>query len=248
MKNKKKILVILIIVIIVLAIMSFIVVINKNRNTNNENWENPYVEPNKEEINYQENITTEGIKKENGYKANTDLYQVDTEYDGRKVLNVKANIQFKVAFAGIIKTKLQQINEVDEIFNNNYPQKNGIWVENESKEKILNLIKTNTNSNYKIDENGYLVIENKNQQNENDKILEKAINSNKINILAMNSFYYEVDNATGNITEYPFEKLDAYQSYEKIVNDEDSIIIITTNSKNKLNNNEILEGIMQALK
>lgn len=248
MKKKKKAITISIISIIAIICLVLIVLMNRKNNKceMEENWENPYTELNKEEVEYQDNISINEIKEELGMKADNDLYEVNTEYDGRKVLNIKANIQYKVAFAGIIKQKIPQMDEVDKIVNENHPSENGVWIEEQSRDKFLEILKENTNSEYKINENGYLTIENKKQQNDNDKKLEKMIHLNKKIILTINNFYYEVDNVTGEIVEYPFEKLDNYQVYDKITYENNSIIVITTNLNNKLTNKEILEELVQA--
>lgn len=205
-----------------------------NANTNNETTN--------EEI---QKIIINEIKEETGLSADNNLYEVNTEYDGRKVLNIKTDIQYKVAFAGIIKKQKPQMDELDNMLNSNHPIKNGIWVDKNSSEGILKLLSSSANSIYRIDEDGYLTLEEKGQQNENDKIIEKAISSDKKIILTINSLYYEVDNITGEIVEYPFEKLDNYQAFDEIKSDNNSIIVITTNSENKLTNKEIIEEILQ---
>lgn len=188
------------------------------------------------------------LKEENGLYADDNLYQIDREYDGREVLNINRNIQYKVALAGIVKKEIPKLSEINETFKKYNPVNNGIWVEEKSRNKVLELLKKNTNSKYLINEDGYLVIEKKENQNENDKIIEKAINSSKKIIFTISDFYYEVDNISGEVVSYPFEILDNYQAYDKVECEGGIIIIITTNTNKKLTNSEIIKEILQMLR
>ncbi len=249
MKKKTKVILALIIVII-LGCLIDVFLVNKNvtKDTKETNITTEQQANTTELTSQEQKEIIESIKNETGLQAESSLYEVDTEYDGRKVLNIKASVQYKVAFAGIIKKQKPKMDEVDSIVNNNHPTKNGIWVEEKSRNQILELISTNTNSTYKIDNEGYLYIESKNNQNEYDKSLEELINQNGKMILTISNLYYEVDNVTGEIVEYPFEKLDNYQAYDKIESEENSIIVITTNSMSKLTNKQILDEVLQIKK
>ena len=97
-----------------------------------------------------------------GYTADTDMYEIATEYDGREVVIIKPNIQYQVALAGAIKKDLPEFNELDEILTNG-PNTNGIWIESSSREKFLKILKEITECNYTINEDGFLV------QEENEK-------------------------------------------------------------------------------
>ena len=249
-KEKKKIVLGVVIAIIILIIVAFVVILstnarNKTENEQNENWENPYTEIDKNEIQYQESASIDELKNETGLTADSNLYEVNTEYDGRKVLSIKANIQYKVAFAGIIKGQAPKIDEVDTILQENHPTENGVWIDKQSRSKFLELIKGNTKSEYEINEKGYLTIKNKNEQNENDKSLEKFINSGKHLVITISNMYYEVDSVTGEVVEYPFEQLDAYQTYSQVMSDDNIIFVITSNKNKKLTNQEILEDLLQ---
>ena len=46
------------------------------------------------------------MKKEIKAKGNDDIYYVDEEKDGRKILQIKENVQYEVDLAGIIKNAL----------------------------------------------------------------------------------------------------------------------------------------------
>ncbi len=238
-------------VVLILAITSVVVFIciNNNNKSNEdlqeENWENQYTQIDKNEIQYQDSATVDEIKKEIGLSADSNLYEINTEYDGRKILNIKASVQYKIAFAGIIKKEIPNLNDADTILQENHPDKNGIWIEKNSKQFILELINKNTNSEYEIDSQGYLKIKDKKEQNDNDKSIEKWINGNKKIILTKSNIYYQVDEVTGEIVEYPFEQLDPYQTYDQIKSDDNIIIVITSNSKKYLKNDEILNDVLQ---
>lgn len=242
MKNKR-IKILLVLGVICFIVITSTIILDKN-NSKDDTWENPYVDINKNEIEYQENISVDELKKETGLQADSKLYEIKNEYDGRKTLSIKADIQYKVAFAGIIKQQKTTIEEADAIFNEKYPTENGIWINEQSRQDFLELIEENTNSEYEINEKGYLIIKSINEQNENDKLIQKIINSNKKVIISINSIYYEVDIVSGEIVEYPFEKLDNFQAYDKIENDADKIIVITSNSNKMLTNKEIFQELI----
>lgn len=251
---KKKKVVVFFIVVILIIFFSYLDINYKRKKEvvteirKNENQYNTAInETNETEVENNTDRINE-LKEENGFKANNNLYVIDKEYDGREVLNIKKNIQYKVAFAGIAKNERPKLDEINEIYKDNHPLKKGIWIQEKSKEKILELLKENTNSEYSINDEGYLYIEEIIQKNDNDKLLEKAINSNKKIILTISDFYYEVDSISGQIIPYPFEKLDNYQACDKIENEDSVIIIITTNSNGKLTSGEIMKEVLRMLK
>lgn len=251
MKNKK----IFIVVTLIIIVLLMIIVLNKttnqkdNANTNVNMVEfinNTYTQTDKNEIEYQENATVEDLKAQTGITASNEIFEIQQEYDGRKVLTVKPSLKYKVAFAGMIKNSLPQMNELDKIIEENLPQYTGIWAENNSRNKILQLFNSeNTNSEYYIDEQGYLKISKKNTQNNNDKKIENAINSNKQYILDISSVCYIVDNITGEILDYNFEKMDKYQTYEYFQDDTRMIIFINENSNNQLSDSNIFNSIVE---
>lgn len=233
----------LITICIVCLFFTSILIINSNKYNN----ENINIDNTNNTL-YQNDLSIEQIKNELGYTANSDLYSIDTEYDGRKVLNIKHELQFMVAFAGLIKTENLNISEVEEIFNVNYPKKSGIWIEENNRKQINEFINTNTNTKYRINDEGYLEIEEKKEPNEKDIILEKLINLNKTIVLSINSFYYEIDNVTGEIVQYPFEKLDNYQPLDMIKNENNILIVLSTNENNKLTDKQIIDELFIVFK
>ncbi len=231
--NKKTIISVILIILVIIFICIFFKIIKKE-------------EQNKEKDSAQNIATVEELKEETGLTGNTEIYEVQQEFDGRQVLTVKANIKYKVAFAGMIKKSVPTMEELDTILNENLPKENGIWIEKDSRDKILNLFNNeNVNSKYTIDNNGYLRIQEKNKQNDIDKKIDKIINGDKQYILDVSSVCYIVDELSGDIWNYTFEKMDKFQTYEYFQDDNKMIVFINENSKNQLTNEEIFNSIVE---
>lgn len=245
MKKRLKIVFFILVVIIIIASIEVIIIVKNNFGINfnkEQKWNNEFSNTDKNEVNYNENVTVNDLKEEMELVADSNLYEVTKEYDGRKILNIKADILYKVAFAGIIKQSKPNFEEVDKIFNENYPSKKGIWISGESRKKFLELIKGETASEYEIDKEGYLKIKNSKNQNENDKKLESIMNSDIRLIIDINSIDYEVDIVTGEIVEYPFEQLG--DIIDIISNDNEKIIAISKNKNKIFSDKEILENLL----
>lgn len=224
---KKKIIIIFLILIIFIIIM-FLLKILVYRNNDNETT----------------NLTIGELKQEIGITGEDELYNVTTDDTGQQVLYLKDDIKFKVALAGMLENKEPEKNKVDEIINEFEFNKEGIFVEQKSREKFINLIEDYTNNKYRIDENGFLYVENKYESNENDIILENTINSNKLYIIQITDKCYTLDDVTGQVIDYPFENMDPYQVYQLYSYDKSNIIFITTNSKDMLTADDIFEEII----
>ena len=240
---KKIVQIILIIIIILSIILGFIYIIKNKENTNELN----YNELKRNSVMYNENATLEELKEEYGMTGENNLYEVQTEYDGRKVLAIKEDENFKVAFTGLIKNDKPDINEVSYMFETNSPKENGIWIEQESREKIIDYLNNNLSSKYEINENGYLIISKKEASEIDDKI-DKVINGDSQYIIGIRSENYYIDAKTGNIIKNPFEDLNKYQTYTYCENENKMIIFITENKSNKLSDDEIFESIIELLK
>lgn len=236
--KKKQIIIISVIAIIVILIIINIIGIKKiePREQNEENL-----------IANDKNLINE-IKEEINATGDTNIYEVKKEYDGRKIIQIKPNIQFETALAGILKDAMFEEDEIETLLENK-PKYNGIWISNNSREKFLELLEKNNIDNYIIDENGYLKLEktNSNQQEENT-IIENAIKSDNLYIIDITGTSYIRDEITGNITQYPFEKMDPYQILNTYDNENATILEITTNEKNKVSNKDILQEILQSIK
>ena len=250
--NKKKI--IIIILIVILLVVAGIIISNifnkneeeKNNNTNTANLEVPNVEIDKNQVDYDEDATVNELKDFTGASGDSDLYEVATEYDGRKVLKIKDNKQYDVAMAGIIKQGKPEFSEIDSL-KEKVPNKSGIWISESSRNNFLDLLEDQTNSRYKINEEGYLEIEDKSSQNDIDKKLEELISSDKQFAIDISGTDYTIDSVTGEIVENPFEQLDSYQAFDYVANDGSYIIVITTNKENALQKSEILNSIIEQM-
>lgn len=217
-------------------------IIEKNNNTKNS------VE---EEINTdEENQKIDEIKYNTGATGDSNIYEVQIDsYDGREVVVVKPNIKYKVAFAGMVKDDLPQMQEINQIYEDNKPDKNGIWVESDSREKILSMFNNSGifNNTYIIDKDGYIIIQGESNPNENDTKIINAINSEKQYILSISSICYIVDDLTGEIQRYSFENMDRYQTYEYFDNGNQYIIFLTENKNNQLSDSEIMNSLIGLL-
>lgn len=248
---KKKILIIISVLIILIIVgLLFIGSLNKQFEVyNNIETNNIYTELDKNEVQYQENTTVEDLKKQTSITGDDEIYEIQKEYDGRKVLTVKASIKYKVAFAGMIKKSAPKYDELDNILKQNLPKYAGIWIEKDSRDKLLKLFNDSkfVNSKYCIDEDGYLKISSKNSQTDYDKSIEKVINGDKQFLLDLSSVCYIVDEVTGEILDYNFENMDKYQIYEYFEDDEKCIVFINQNTNGQLSDSEIFESIVKVL-
>lgn len=247
MKKKYKILILVFIMLIMFVIFTMLGIKNTRYNRISQDIQNTYNQMKDNSVMYNENPNLSDLKNEYSITGEDSLYEIQTEYDGRKVITVKSNINYKVAFAGLIEKAKPTYTRIDKIFKENHPTKSGVWIEKDSKEKILQVLRNNCNSEYEISEEGYLKIVNKNSQNDNDIKIEKAINGNEKYILSISSSCYMVDAVTGEIIENPYEDLDKYQTYEYFNDDNNMIIFITENSEGKLTENEIFESVLNLI-
>ena len=250
MKNKKYIIIGLVVIVVIL-IIALIVFFSRKNNENvnntetenvvNENTENNtnIVDPNIENQNPEE---IENIKNEINATGNTDIYYVDEEYDGRKILQVKPDVQFDVDLAGIMKNSKPEENEINELVGK-APTNNGVWISEQSRERFSDLLKNNNINDFSISDDGYLQINNSENNDMANKLV-NMINSDRLYIINMTGIAYERDYISGEITEYPFEDMDPYQAIQPYQKDNKIILEITTNKMQELNDSEILDAII----
>lgn len=162
-------------------------------------------------------------------------------------MTVKANVKYKVALAGMIKKTQPSFEELDKILEQKSPKYRGIWIEQNSRDKLLKLFNSSEkiNSKYSINNEGYLEIVEKNFQTNYDKKIENAINGEKQYILDISSVCYIVDDVTGEILDYNFENMDKYQTYEYFKDGDKNIIFINQNTDNQLASSEIIDSIIE---
>lgn len=253
-KNLKKI--ILILILLALIVIGGIVLANKkkiknvNVNDNKQTEENtPKVEnKEKDEIpeKEQEQIIEE-IKEDLGATGDNTLYEVKQGYDNQKTISIKSSVKYKVAFAGIIKDRQPNKNELDEIMEENHPPKAGIWIYEKDRKNFLDLLKNITKSEYEITSDGYLNIVDIKNTNENDKKIQKIINGDKLFVIRISSICYIIDDITGEILDYNFEQIDEYQTYEYFKDEDKMIIFITQNKEKQLEEKEIIQSIIDLM-
>lgn len=222
----------LIVIIVILGIVLFVVTKQKNEDVSNK----------------QEDEKIEELKYDIGATGDSSIYEVQTDnYDGREVLTVKASVKYKVAFAGMIKKAIPTMAEVDQIFEENHPQGNGIWIEKNSREKILEILNNKEifNAKYAVNENGYIILEEENNANENDKKLQKVLKSKEQYIVSISSICYIVDDITGEILDYSFENMDKYQTYEYFEDGDKHILFITENKHKQLSEKAIVDSVLE---
>src|SRR5699024_11180804 len=153
------------------------------------------------------------LKEEYKITGPDEIYEIQTEYDGRKAVVVKPEINYKVAFAGIIKNDIPNFSEIDSCFEENYPKENGIWIDKTRQESIINYLNNTEllNNEYSVNDDGFLQVNKKDNETEIDATLEEIVNSNKLTIISISGTCYMVDPVTGEIVKNPFEDLDSTQ-------------------------------------
>ena len=252
MKNKKYIIIGLAIIVIILIVALVIffskkdnedvnnmVMVSEN-NVTNENAEDntSIVDQDTSNQNVEE---IENMKNEINATGNTDIYYVDEEYDGRKILQVKPDVQFDVDLAGIIKNTIPEENEINELIEK-APTDNGVWISEQSRENFSELLKNNNIQDFNISDEGYLQINNSENSDIANKLL-NMINSDKLYIINMTGIAYERDYISGEITEYPFEDMDPTQAIEPYQKENKIILEVTTNKMQELTESEILDAV-----
>lgn len=183
----------------------------------------------------------ESIKNEINSTADSNIYYVTKETDGRKILQIKPEIQFQVDLAGIIKNSKPEEKEIESL-NKKAPNETGIWISKQSREKFLSLLSENNIDSFSIEENGYLKI-NKEPENDIAKKIKNMTESDKLYIINITGIAYERDYISGEIVEYPFEDMDPNQVIELYENENEKILEVTTNKNQELKEKEILEEI-----
>lgn len=252
MKNKKYIIIGLAVIVIILIVALVIffskkdnedvnnMILVSENNVTNENAEDntSIVDQDTSNQNVEE---IENMKNEINATGNTDIYYVDEEYDGRKILQVKPDVQFDVDLAGIIKNTIPEENEISELIEK-APTDNGVWISEQSRESFSTLLKNNNINDFTISDDGYLQINNSENNDMANKLI-NMINSNNLYIINITGIAYERDYISGEITEYPFEDMDPTQAVEPYQKDNKIILEVTTNKMQELTESEILDAI-----
>lgn len=253
--KKRYILFIIFIISIIFIIYIFSIFNNNKQSENKEKLLEQNIDTKKEDDLAEQSIeekkgetTTEQkietIKEDLGYNnTNTEMYEIKKEYDGREVITIKPNIQYKVALAGAIKNGKPEFSEIDELLKQ-FPNKSGIWVTKSSREKFINLLKSATIANYFIDNDGFLIQETGKNSNEIDEKIKRIIESKKIYSIDINKLTYLIDDLTESIEEYPFEEIDPETPFETFEIDNASLYVLTDNTYKRLENKYIIEEMI----
>lgn len=238
------------IIILMIAIVIFIIIftiMNQKFFTKKDNeFENKADKIENTDIsNSSDNINEiEELKKQLNSTADTNIYQIDEEQDGRKILQVKNEVQFNVDLAGIIKNGKPEENEIEDLVKKK-PKKSGIWISKQSREKFLQLLKNNNIESFEIDNDGFLKLKTKNTEIAIEKEIQDMIESNNHYIINMTGVSYERDYISGEIIEYPFEDMDPIQIIEPYILNDYIILEITSNKNKEIPNKDIIESIVE---
>lgn len=199
----------------------------------------------KNEVAYQENVTVGELKNEVGASGNDEIYEIMSEYDGRKFLSIKPDVQFDVVLSGLLDGKMPELDlEKLEKKTSGFEGKKGVWIEENSREDFLELLKETTKCSYHVNTDGYLVCEQKQGSNDIDTRLQQILLGDELRIIAVTGSCYTVDEISGEVVEYPFEKMDPYQTSENFEKDKQKICILSTNKKGNLTSEKIIKSIL----
>ncbi len=232
---KKYTIIIISTIIITILIITSIVIIKKKRNNLDTLQDMP-------QYDIHDATMIEEIKENTNAEADTDMYEIVEEYDGRKIVQIRPNIQFDTVLAGILKNDKPEENEILDLIKK-FAKKNGIWISEKSRNSFLEILKDNNITQFEIDNEGYLQPKEESNNNEYKKI-KKAIKSDNLFIFDISGKSYIRDDFTGEIVEYPFEEMDPDQILEVYNNENSTIIEVTTNSEKKITSHDILTDIL----
>lgn len=187
------------------------------------------------------NDEIERIKETINAKGKTDIYQIETEHDGRKIIQIKPEVQFDVDLAGILKDGKPEEDEIKKILEKR-PIGKGIWISEQSREQFIKILKNNNLNNFIVNNDGFLKIKDENISNSIAKELKNMIESKRQYIINIKGKSYQRDYISGEIVEYPFEEMDPQQVVEIYEKDKDIILELTQNKK--ITDKEILETVL----
>ena len=241
---KKNILIVVLLVVVV--VIAIILIFNNNTEKNNDqnilqndiqnnDFMNRMVSTDANEIN--------AIKNEINATGQTDIYQIEEEYDGRRIIQVKPDVQYQVALAGIIKNGIPAEDEINTLLEQ-APTNSGMWISESSREKFMDLLNSNNISDFEISNDGYLKCNKQGNLTEQEEKLKNMAESDKLYVIDMSGKTYQRDYISGEVIEYPFEEMDPYQVLEPYEVEDSIILGVTSNKDNYLSDIEILEAII----
>lgn len=240
---KKNILIVLLLAIVVEIVIGLIFNNKKENSDQNilqneiksDEFMNRIVSTDSNEIN--------AIKNEINATGQTDIYQIEEEYDGRKIIQVKPDVQYQVALAGIIKNGIPAEDEINTILEQ-APNSSGMWISESSREKFMELLNSNNIVDFEITNEGYLKCNKQENLTEQEEKLKDMAESDKLYVIDVSGKTYQRDYISGEVIEYPFEEMDPYQVLEPYEIENSIILGVTSNKENRLSNKEILDAII----
>lgn len=240
---KKNILIVLLLAIVVVIVIGLIFNNKKENSDQNvlqneiksDEFMNRIVSTDSNEIN--------AIKNEINATGQTDIYQIEEEYDGRKIIQVKPDVQYQVALAGIIKNGIPAEDEINTILEQ-APNSSGMWISESSREKFMELLNSNNIVDFEITNEGYLKCNKQENLTEQEEKLKDMAESDKLYVIDVSGKTYQRDYISGEVIEYPFEEMDPYQVLEPYEIENSIILGVTSNKENRLSNKEILDAII----
>ena len=240
---KKNILIVLLLAIVVVIVIGLIFNNKKENSDQNilqneiksDEFMNRIVSTDSNEIN--------AIKNEINATGQTDIYQIEEEYDGRKIIQVKPDVQYQVALAGIIKNGIPAEDEINTILEQ-APNSSGMWISESSREKFMELLNSINIVDFEITNEGYLKCNKQENLTEQEEKLKDMAESDKLYVIDVSGKTYQRDYISGEVIEYPFEEMDPYQVLEPYEIENSIILGVTSNKENRLSNKEILDAII----
>ena len=234
-KRKKNIIIGASVAIIVLIVVGILILTTINNNTKNIDDENEISNEVEEETfdKNDQNIINE-LQTEINSTADSEIYEIEEEYDGRLILQIKDDIQYATVLAGILKESMPEADEIDSLIDTLAPTEFGIWVSSNSRDRFMELLDNNGITDYEIDENGYLHCDE----------IEQQADSEKLYIIDINGTSYIRNYLTGEVEEYQFELIDPYQTIDPYYIENSTILEITTDPYDVLTDEEIFEDIL----
>lgn len=239
MKKNQKIIV-FICVLVVLGLISLLIFSPQGKGEENKisSEKEKQIEEKKEE----EKKEIQEIKEETGASGKEDIYELQQEPDGRKVLAIKPSIQYQVAFAGAILRRVpSSLEEAQKIASENELTKQGIWLPEDDRETFLNWLNELGNSRYGTTKDGYLTVSEKGvNSNEVDQKVDQILAKDRSVVITMSGVLMTADSLTGEMMDNPFAQIDSYQPYDYVKDENRMVLSLSDNRKGKLTHQEIL--------
>lgn len=177
------------------------------------------------------------------------IASIEIENDNKETKNIEENIiednaekndSFKVMLSSLLNTSENlDINNVS----SNIPNEKGIWIKENNREYIVNLINALTNKVYKVNAKGFLVEDTENVKREQDKneiynlyteMIDQLINKEKLIVISIDDRYKQLNEIDNDIIDIKIEEDDYALLFIEDENEENNNEIIILN-KNKYN-------------